>query len=309
MNLANVSKEHDGSSRIDDSRRIKKRELDRRCQRATRDRIKAHIVHLEKLVQDFKSQDSTGHISLLVEQISSAKKERDESARVLVSITNLIQPCQYDLVKSNASVNDNGPSSSTIAHIAAGRQQSIARDDSRDLELDSTTTAMCSGLSSASGLPENNIPFEEALKPVVTNLRDCSTSECSTLISRQALDKESINLWQHGNDVLMQATTPRSRGQIAQMDKLLDDDVPIRAALEGWKSLEHICSVNKNWQSIRQFDEHVLIHSQPLEKLATTYLLNTLIRAIADPGEEGLKQLPRWYQPKYVSRTSVLIDY
>ena len=70
------------------SRRMRKRELDRRCQRIARERTKNRIAYLEGLVEDFRKQDSTGQVATLMKQLSDMGKERDTLVKTLQSIQN-----------------------------------------------------------------------------------------------------------------------------------------------------------------------------------------------------------------------------
>ena len=76
------------------SRRMRKRELDRRCQRIARERTKNRIAYLEGLVEDFRKQDSTGQVATLMKQLSDMGKERDTLVKTLQSIQNSIQSHQ-----------------------------------------------------------------------------------------------------------------------------------------------------------------------------------------------------------------------
>ncbi|RDW79748.1 hypothetical protein BP6252_04386 [Coleophoma cylindrospora] len=71
------------------AKRMKKRELDRKCQRMARDRTKARMAYLEGLVEDFQQQDSSGHIAALMSQLAEVRKERDTLAQTLQSIARL----------------------------------------------------------------------------------------------------------------------------------------------------------------------------------------------------------------------------
>lgn len=68
------------------SRRMRKRELDRRCQRIARERTKNRIAYLEGLVEDFRKQDSTGRVATLMKQLSDIAKERDTLVLSLIHI-------------------------------------------------------------------------------------------------------------------------------------------------------------------------------------------------------------------------------
>ena len=68
------------------SRRLKKREIDRRCQRQARERTKTRITYLEGLVEDFRRQDSSGQLAMLLKQLQEVQSERDVMAKTLKDI-------------------------------------------------------------------------------------------------------------------------------------------------------------------------------------------------------------------------------
>ncbi|RDW92144.1 hypothetical protein BP5796_01538 [Coleophoma crateriformis] len=77
------------SARTAAAKRMKKRELDRKCQRMARDRTKARMAYLERLVEDFQQQDSSGQIAALMSQLAEVRKERDTLVQTLQSIAKL----------------------------------------------------------------------------------------------------------------------------------------------------------------------------------------------------------------------------
>ncbi|EXJ87144.1 hypothetical protein A1O3_04102 [Capronia epimyces CBS 606.96] len=68
------------------SRRLKKREIDRRCQRQARERTKTRIAYLEGLVEDFRRQDSSGQVATLMAQLQEVQAERELMAKALKEI-------------------------------------------------------------------------------------------------------------------------------------------------------------------------------------------------------------------------------
>ncbi|KIW70385.1 hypothetical protein PV04_02658 [Phialophora macrospora] len=68
------------------SRRLKKREIDRRCQRQARERTRTRIAYLEGLVEDFRRQDSSGQLATLLTQLKEVEAERDLMAKTLKDI-------------------------------------------------------------------------------------------------------------------------------------------------------------------------------------------------------------------------------
>jgi hypothetical protein len=83
-NATDVADSQDGQGVS--SRRLKKREIDRRCQRQARERTKSRIAYLEGLVEDFRRQDSSGQVATLMKQLQEVETERDLMSKTLKDI-------------------------------------------------------------------------------------------------------------------------------------------------------------------------------------------------------------------------------
>lgn len=85
-----------------DSRRLKKRELDRKAQRLARERTKSRIAELEAMVEHLRHSDANTQILSLMDQLSQVTKERDKARQVLRSLDSTI----------HRHLNEGGPSES-----------------------------------------------------------------------------------------------------------------------------------------------------------------------------------------------------
>ncbi|KAM0321589.1 hypothetical protein ACHAQA_010015 [Verticillium albo-atrum] len=73
------------------ARRLKKRELDRKAQRAARERTKSRIASLEKLVEHLSHKDVNAEVSRLMEQLLQTTQERDKLIGFLTSLGTTIR--------------------------------------------------------------------------------------------------------------------------------------------------------------------------------------------------------------------------
>ncbi|KAH6705700.1 hypothetical protein EV126DRAFT_516627 [Verticillium dahliae] len=73
------------------ARRLKKRELDRKAQRAEGERTKSHIANLEKLVEHLSHKDVNAEVSRLMEQLLQTTQERDKLIGFLASLGTTIR--------------------------------------------------------------------------------------------------------------------------------------------------------------------------------------------------------------------------
>ncbi|KAF6816308.1 bZIP transcription factor [Colletotrichum plurivorum] len=84
------------------TRRAKKRELDRRAQRAARERNRNRIAYLEATVQAMSQKESCGRIAALVGQLADMTRQRDGLAKVLSSIETSIKVHREGELEANA---------------------------------------------------------------------------------------------------------------------------------------------------------------------------------------------------------------
>lgn len=86
-------------------RRLKKREVDRRCQREARERKRSRIAYLESLVVDLRQQDASGQVTALLRQLKGVEEERDLATKTLKDIQQLMAQRPLRLSKEQAQDN------------------------------------------------------------------------------------------------------------------------------------------------------------------------------------------------------------
>ncbi|KAM0541103.1 hypothetical protein ACHAPJ_013384 [Fusarium lateritium] len=95
-----------GKAEIQDSRRLKKRESDRKAQRLARERTRKRIADLEGTVKSLQRSESGAQLSSILEQLSRVTEERDEILQTLKLMWDImhrhIEPVApgYDLQKA-----------------------------------------------------------------------------------------------------------------------------------------------------------------------------------------------------------------
>ncbi|EMT73977.1 hypothetical protein NOF04DRAFT_18196 [Fusarium oxysporum II5] len=83
-----------------ESRRLKKREVDRKAQRSARERTKRRIAQLESMVENLRQNDTPAQITSLIDQLGHVTKERDKLLGVLDSLGSTIRCHLVDLTTS-----------------------------------------------------------------------------------------------------------------------------------------------------------------------------------------------------------------
>lgn len=138
------------------TKRLKKREIDRRCQREARQRTKSRIAYLEGLVEELRRKDTSGQVASLMKQVAEVRKERDMFARTLRGIE--------DSIRGHRSLLEGVPSQTHKNESASppSIEQDDGSDDAMDAPMmDSATgtetrgTAATSSSSSGSRWPNN----------------------------------------------------------------------------------------------------------------------------------------------------------
>ena len=74
----------------DDKQRERKRALDRKAQRASREKTRSHIAHLEKMVQILSDKNGSAATSELMEEMSRLHAEIDRLRKIIDSIKSVL---------------------------------------------------------------------------------------------------------------------------------------------------------------------------------------------------------------------------
>jgi len=74
----------------DDKQRERKRALDRKAQRASREKTRSHIAHLEKMVQILSNKNGSPATSELMEEMSRLHAEIDRLRKIIDSIKSVL---------------------------------------------------------------------------------------------------------------------------------------------------------------------------------------------------------------------------
>jgi hypothetical protein len=76
---------------MQDNRRLKKREADRKSQRSARERTRKRIAELEATVEMLQQSECGTQLSTILDQLSKVTKEKDELLQAFKSTSEIIQ--------------------------------------------------------------------------------------------------------------------------------------------------------------------------------------------------------------------------
>ncbi|OCK74267.1 hypothetical protein K432DRAFT_311070 [Lepidopterella palustris CBS 459.81] len=316
------------------ARQLRKRELDRRCQREARERTKNRIAYLEGLVEDFKRQDTNGQVANLMKQLSDMAKERDMLAKTLKGIESSIQTHKSALqgsdepLASMSGVGSYRANVSSLGDVADGSTPNCGfpgfetMDDFQAGLLESDSTKACHGNASLSG----DASFAEDGTPMLqswSNLSDSTSPSihqvwtgktiptrdqnedaiiprthagCECCPAHRTPDRKApLNLWRFANETLTEPV--ELSAQVNQIEEALTEDTPIRAMVEGWDAVRRRCGgkLPPSWAKLRRIDETLFPRLGKIERLAILQTMHRLLRYHTDPTPEKFANLPVWH--------------
>ncbi|KAK5094059.1 hypothetical protein LTR70_005501 [Exophiala xenobiotica] len=252
-----------GSTGAVPARILKKRETDRRCQRMIRERTKAHIAYLEGLVEDFRSQDASGRVETLMTQLAEIKEERDTLAKQVKNIKGIVSG--NSLLKEEPETQE----------LSLARSRSEESEQPLSLSIDIQQA------------PNYNARLFDSLatsSPLDTPSYAVHNKEYQAYIESSSRPSWAASTLQPGPN------TPYVSKYAAY-----NDDVPVRAIVEGWDAAEKDGHMHPAWRLLRGIDQIIFSSCEPRERLAIVTVMGLLLQAHLNPTTEQHKKLPAFY--------------
>lgn len=308
-------------------RLLKKREIDRRSQRISREKKKNRIAYLEKLVENFTNEDSTGQVTDLMKQLQEVAEERDGLVRTLANIQNslrvhtpLIQKLNALTTKTPSFIDESSTVKDNEKTPIAQMNQSAVSDLCTQLDdpnwyttLQDTTgfpsnpslrNDASSGFSSHNTLavPSTNIQSMAAEWYAMTGVTEGTSLNsilketiCNCGLYHADKRKAPFNFWRFANETLIRPTELSE--DLNHLEDAMADDTPIRAITEGWASVERRIGgkLPPSWQKLKQIDQVLFSSCGNTERLAIMRMMHLLLRSHTDPTPERNLKLPLWY--------------
>jgi len=306
------------------SRRLKKREIDRRCQRLARERTKNRITELEALVESLRSEDSSDRLANLMTQLDEMARERRMLIKTIRSIHHSVQEhasllgaadsAQSPPKSSNRDPQDSpAPVSSvrptTLFSVLELPSESTDRSDGSGpfatphreiLAVESPTIQHDNATINLDPYPafqdwSNETEALAAAETQVMGIEAVTDSMCpcsASSISQQSC--KPLNLWHFAKTTL--AEPADTNDIISHIEDSVADDTPIRALVEGWDSVKRRMNgrLPPSWDKLRRIDETLFPTCGSVERLAIMRVMHLLFRHHNDPYPDHLTQLPHW---------------
>lgn len=321
----------DHTASIDDgtTRRLKKREHDRRAQRALRERTKNRIAHLEAQVEMLSQQDTDASKSILLQKLAETTKERDGLTELLTQISAMVE--KYSGTEKTAKVDDEDlpktlpDAGGLIEQHQTSRSKAPARGDETP-RLSSTLCAKgtenhptwCDDASLTNfNLREDSSPemLLDSIVPSSTSIAQldvvvCPTEgacECTPSTSSCGDGTSQLNIWRMANMLLgSQANLPKA---LLHYEDMMSEDVAVRAILESWDAVDAFVQLSPLWSKLRTIDQLQFCQLPKPERLAIMMTMHRLLRSQAEASDGDDANLPAYLRPRYVCLTRERIGF
>lgn len=286
------------------ARILKKRETDRKCQRMIRERTKSRIAYLEGLVEQFREQDSSGRLETMMKQLADVKDERDALVKKVKTIESVISGGSFkddqdardaSAIKMRSDSEDDAPPS-----VCSHRSRPQASQSPRNEE-----PATNSHESAAAIYSLHNKQFAAYVEsppctawPVSSlQIPPPQACECSNQSSaaHPASPVGPVNRWRYANDTLTEWFKWPPQALDMRDYFAFNDDVLVRAVVEGWDAVEQHGHMHPLWRLLRGIDEVVFIMQDARERLGALHLMGWLLLAHVNPTREQHMKLPSFY--------------
>lgn len=323
---------------------LKKRAIDRRSQRKARERTKSRIAELESQLEEFKKGDIDASITTLLNKLDQTEAERLKLDTTLKSLENILachhspQPRrnrQWPLEIENRSKEatpclkfDTVDGSASPVSIES--EENLAPSAPYSMNLVLQNTPVCSGSSNSTTASTDNLGvgiaqsgnFDSGQRStpylgIETYQPDVSCAALHIRLNRPnmpnvcpchpLLSSKSFNRWRYINEVLMLSF--RHRGFLSGNDSGINDDVPIRAILDGWDSVEQTHELPVGWQLMRLIDETLFSTCGNTERFAIMFFMHQLLLYHDNSTLERYGQLPSWYMKRQGTHCACEPDY
>ena len=268
------------------ARRLKKREIDRRCQRQAREKTKSRMAYLEGLVDHLTQSDADERSAALMKRLADTEKERDALAQTLKEIQKALSAHGPEI---KTEPEDDEPSSrhngqdidldESPEHINGNSYLPLDRHDSYESRKSNVEHTQLLGA------PKDLVEAE--LPKVCDDVCDCCNE------AREGSSGIPKSLWRYANNTLIEPY--KGHSPITPEEDLLAEDIPVRVILEGWDAVDQQLGLPVSWRFLRQIDENLFSQCGPTERLAILRTMHLLLQYHRDPTPERRAKLPPWF--------------
>jgi hypothetical protein len=297
--------------------RARKREVDRICQRKSRDRTKARIAQLEQMVEMLKDNEDNRRIAGLMEQLAQSQSETERLAKSLADIASLAGAAQGFVGKESLG---------TVASEGSNKRKRSQGEIPADRVQSSMSPPHQIGLKSEhESPPDSTIQFASRVPKPARQLSHIPP-QLQVIVEAEALEDESsppstpaaINgltigsLFEpeaSGSDPIsppnqscecaqpgmgeiangkpknmwrfaneVLRSRPRTKGFIQLGNDELDEDTLVTAVMDGWEEVERTRELTTSWKILKQIDQGIFKGCGNVERMAIMRMMHHLLQ-------------------------------
>lgn len=314
----------------DTSRRLKKREHDRRAQRALRERTKNRIAQLEAQVEVLTQQGTDAQTSMLLQQIADLTKERDTLAELLTHIGTTVEKYTGRQGTASSRMKDVAKESTTSAlatdltlgqmipypnKLSTSTEGTVCESLAVSTELecdvlwgDNTSPANLGPQDQPHSHPSSLHPAPEmsgestapmsaiAVHEYTVAPQPGGACECTSLVPLPETSGNPGNFWRIANSLL--GIPSKFSNEVLEFEDMISEDLAVRAILEGWDAVDTSIQLSPLWTRLRSIDQIQFYRLPRTERLAIMIAMHQFLRYQAHPSEEQKTKLFSFLQPR-----------
>lgn len=278
------------------ARRLKKREIDRKCQRQARERTRSRIAYLESLVDNLQQPDGDERSAALMKRLAEVEKERDVLSHTLKGVQKAVFGLENTTDKFIKS--DNNDIEHSILKSVDFGPSSLVRNNS----LTDTSSPTSPPFGEPDLFPNDRRASQQSRHLSTSAPSDSTRVDVPTKVLNDACeccrDGSSTmgpprSTWRFANTTLMD--NYKRLSPILPEEDLLDEDIPIRVVLSSWDEVAQQVELPASWKIMRRLDEQMFSKAGTKERLATLTMLHMMLQYHREPTAERRARLPAWY--------------
>ena len=242
------------------SQRERKRAIDREAQRSIRIKTKNYIAHLENLVKVVEESDSAGpegennRTRELMNQLRHSQEEVRRLKEALVGVQRAVGTILEESPAADQDTHENRNSSTSISPPSTTQPAETVPSRSFSQPQTKAPTHM----------PLSSVPLPSQLEvPIIKDLPERPNPD----IRQRRVDGEMFYFVEY------QLNRVIANGPASFSNQPFDDDIVVRAVLEGWNSVEDHHDLDLGWQALREVDQGVWMDCGVVERLAIMRLM------------------------------------
>jgi hypothetical protein len=257
------------------SQRERKRAIDREAQRSIRIKTKNYIAHLENLVKVMEQSDTTGvdgennRTRELMNQLKQSQDEVRSLREAMLSVQRTLSTVLGDGTLSIDTARHSSHSASPPSVIEAQSSTSY----SAPLQFPAQTSA---GPSVPPQPTLRRHPSAASIPAMTSQSEPPSSLPTQSLPERPRSNPQGPRI---EGELFFYAEAHLNRvyaaGPAAFGDTALDEDIPVRAVIEGWASVEEHHELDLAWQVIREIDTTIWFNCGVVERMAIIRFMRT----------------------------------